>query len=372
MKIKISNAGFTLPELLVAVGVFAVVIAIIASFYVQTFRVTRKVNSQSQIYEDARYIMQKIKQEIHASAIDYDEYYNQNVVIGNFGQNFGKYYSSFYNPGSDEKLGFYCNDKTTRNDPACTQLKKTVDKNTGENPFNGKFLSGNSGDENAFCGTVSYDLLQDPSAKKGDCAAVPNISELYLISADGKKKTILARERINFSATETPAYALSILRLDGIDTGGDGLVDSFACADGFQCRGKTYDVKGFNKTAKDFQCNGNNSLWPAELPRAKSTELEELSGSCDTKAGGFAKDFVPISPLSVNVSSLNFKIFPLEDPHYAFAEQDQASQPSVTITMTVEPNANSVGTDEKFNPITLTETIYAGVRTQIPAPVLVE
>lgn len=104
---RFSQYAFTLPELLISVAIFAVVAVIVSSLYVDSFRLTGSANLQNQVYEDARYIMQKIAEEVRKNMIDYDEYYSQNVIgASNFGQNYGRYYSSFYNPGSDGKLGF--------------------------------------------------------------------------------------------------------------------------------------------------------------------------------------------------------------------------------------------------------------------------
>ena len=108
------SAGFTLIELLISVSIFAVVVVAVASLYIDIIRTSAKANLQKRVYSEARFLMKRLEKEIHANMIDYDEYYSQNVVIpskkgngvDNFGQNYGKYYSAFYNPGSDEKLGF--------------------------------------------------------------------------------------------------------------------------------------------------------------------------------------------------------------------------------------------------------------------------
>ncbi|MBI4994919.1 prepilin-type N-terminal cleavage/methylation domain-containing protein, partial [Candidatus Peregrinibacteria bacterium] len=114
-----NTIGFTLIEMLISVSLFAIVVVIFSSLLIQTILSSREANAQNQIYEDARFLMQRIAREIRSGMVDYDEYYSQNVVIpsnkgtDNFGQNYGKYYSSFYNPGSDEKLGFDCNDSSS-------------------------------------------------------------------------------------------------------------------------------------------------------------------------------------------------------------------------------------------------------------------
>ena len=121
---KPSRKAFTLAEMLIAIAIFGTVSTMAVSIYVQSFRETTRSNAQNRIYEYARQLLQLIAKAVHEGTIDYDEYYNQNVVIPtlnagdaipgasaikNFGRNFGRYYSSFFYPGSDEALGFYCN-----------------------------------------------------------------------------------------------------------------------------------------------------------------------------------------------------------------------------------------------------------------------
>lgn len=380
--------GFTLPEILVAVSIFVIVSTVIAGLYVQSFRETRRSNLQNQIYEDARFILQRIGDEIRSGAIDYDEYYNQNVVIGsgiglaNFGQNYGRYYSAFFNPGSDEKLGFTCNDGATRNNRSCTPLRRTLDKNTGENPFTGKYKPTMTPypSEDAFCGTVSYNLGITPN-HKGLCNGTSpdpmkeqtQIKELYLISADARKKTIIARERIG-GTTNEPVYALAILKLDGVDTNSDSIMDSFVCSSEFQCRGSADVAKVSTPSVPDPACDATAAL-PVELPRSRTLELEAGDEPCDPKSAGFSKDFVPISPFRVNIKDVRFIITPAEDPRYGFSEDNPAMpliQPRVTIILTVVPNPEFVTQREAFAPITLLSTVSAGILTPVPAPLLIQ
>lgn len=386
------TAGFTLPELLIAVSIFAMVATITGSMYIQAFRETRKTNLQNQIYEDGRFLLQRIADEIRAGMIDYDEYYNQNVVIGtlsaqwsipgagtqNFGQNYGRYYSAFFNPGSDNALGFDCNtaDLNTavgggasrdehRNKRTCTPLRKTIDRNTGENPFSGKYTN-SAQPEDAFCGAVLYSPATfNQNDRKGLCQSngAPDSDqeklqkELYLISADAFTKTIIARERIGGTAPN-PVYALSLLRLKGEDTNNDSIPDRFTCS-------------------AEFQCFSNASpCTSANLPRIRTRALlhtvnNDFDDQCDTLDNAFSKDFVPMSPFSINVKDINFFITPAENPHYAFAEDDMQEQPLVTIVLTVEQNTAQVGVNSNIPPITFIATVSPRTLAPIPAPLLV-
>ncbi|MFA6521708.1 MAG: type II secretion system protein [Candidatus Gracilibacteria bacterium] len=407
-----SCVGFTLMELLLAISIFSIIATVSSSLYIRSFSETRKSNLQNQVFDDARFIMSRLMEAVRENAIDYDEYYNQNVVIPsgvlvpnrgiyNYGQNFGRYYSAFFNPGTDVKLGFDCNSGGLRNQPNCMPLRKSIDRNTGSNPFEGKYSSliVNTG-EDAFCGSVSYGVLQGAvGGRKGKCTpplpALPAVNgvpepsrervedELYLISADATTKTIFAREAIGKFKVSPEVYALSMLKMSGVDTNGDGSVDSFVCAEGFQCRGKQDMTTVENPDPPrplDPDCNGQGVIL-GELPRttglAATLKYTDLSSSdsnsaCDPKSGGFSKDFVPISPLRMDIKALNFYITPSDDPYYAFAESNQISQPKVTIVLTVGLNPYEASPTDNLEPITLVETVSAGVTTPIPAPLLVQ
>ncbi|GEM_PF-985810 len=414
MKNQNAKFAFTLPEILIAVSIFSVVSLVVSTMYIQSFQETRRANLQNQVYEDARFIMARIVQEARDGMIDYDEYYNQNVVMPslaagvpilgiapgtpqNFGQNFGRYYSSFFHPGQDEALGFDCNDAPSggepyvsnpdrnlkRNQRNCVLLRKTIDRNTGANPFKGKYSAAVANkEEDAFCGTVTYatgsGALTDRHGQCSSLTGEPDLAaervqnQLYLISADGWMKTILVREKIGETGAGAAAqevYALSLLRLKGLDKNHDGTPDHFVCADDFQCRSAD-DVPNVDETDHGITpvTVGITSI-TAELPR--DADLTEGPVPDDPQNDGFSKDFVPISSLRVNISRLNFFISPTEDPHYAFSEATALEQPRVTIVLTVEQNPLTTGVYEPFEPVTLVQTVSSRVLSPIPAPLLI-
>ena len=391
-----ANPGFTLVELLISVGLFAVVIVFFSSIFIQSIRISHEANAQNQIYEDARFLMQRISKEIRSGMIDYDEYYAQNVVIpsekgtDNFGQNYGRYYSSFYNPGADKVkktdksglLGFDCNEEDPtsptgwlRNKPSCKMQTKTKDKNTGQNPFEGKLGNEEAGKENAFCGAVNYEITEKEGEIAGskmgklpdgtdlcspaeDAAKKPQ-HELYLISSDGRTKTIFAREKIGIDKDGNSAYALSFLRMKGEDLKGeDGVPDTFTCEDGFGCTGETGGVAGCSITET--------------LPASRAVELNSTDDVCDTGDIAFGKDFVPISPFRANIAGFDVYISPSENPHYAFSEDNVQYSSRVKVVLTLEPNPKYFNIKNTFKPITVARTIYSGALDKVPAPVLVE
>ncbi len=344
--------------------------------FIDSFKNSRRFALQNSVYEDAGFIMNQLADQIQNSYIDYDEYYNQNVVVPGviprtnhaptYGQNFGMYYSAFFNPGNDKanpadaegRLGYSCNNGARNKPPRyvdelgvakeCIPIRDSLDRQTGQNPYTGK-PGMNAASANAFCNGGLCNTL------------AMTVNELYLISPDAKQKTIFARERIGGNALANQGiWALSKVQLSGSDETGDGIIDSFKCAEGYSC-GLAPDC---------------DSAVAATYPR-KNEDLQptdpQFIQSCDNKENGFAHDFIPISPLRADVMSLSFKIAPVEDPAYAFAESETQREPQVTISLTVRPNPEMLQDKNAFAPFTLVRTVSAlSSSPGVKAPVKVE
>lgn len=321
------NKGFTLIEVLIASSIFAMVSMIGATIFMNISQSERKTSLTNAIYEDARVVMEMLAREIRAGTIDYEEYYSINVLSADhYGKNRGVYGSRFYDPGykyikdtppepgdNPADLGTTCFD-VDGNSGACKDaytilFPLSVDKNTGKNFYNDPSKA------NAFCDGV-----------KGKCDDKP-LDELYLISADGREKTILIKQKTSTSGD----YALSMIKLEGTDKDTNGVVDTFEC-----------------KT--DYKCSDD--------PPPKNIQ-EDLFNIATA-------DFIPISPLRSSISDLKFYISPADDPYKAFAEKDMQYQPYVTIVLTLEPSvkekANYPGDPPK---ITIQTTVSAGVKQKI-------
>jgi len=96
----------------------------------------------------------------------------------------------------------------------------------------------------------------------------------------------------------------------------------------------------------------------------------DAGANCENTRLGFNKDFVPISPLRIDIQRLDFHITPVEDPHYAFAEEAVQQQPMVTIVLTVAPSPDYASAID-LDPVTFIKTVMVGVESPIPAPVKV-
>lgn len=331
------NKGFTLIEVLIASSIFAMVSMIGATIFMNISQSERKTSLTNAIYEDARVVMEMLAREIRASTIDYEEYYSVGALqSAYYGINRGVYGSRFYDPGYEYNggnpaqgsnpgdLGTTCFDPAedpptpeTCNDTHTILFPLSVDKNTGKNFWNG------TANETAFTGEQS---------------------ELYLISADGREKTILIKQKIT-----ADDYALSMIKLDGVDSDTNGVVDIFKCKTDYTCTTSINNYADFKHPAGDY----SKIFLP---PKSDSGKIFTI----------LTADFIPISPLRSSISDLKFYISPKDDPYKAFAEKDMQYQPYVTIVLTLEPSekerANYPGDPPK---ITIQTTVSAGVKQKI-------
>jgi len=318
--------GFTLIEVIMATSLFTIVSMIGVTVFTDVARVQRKLYLESALYEDGRFLMERLSREIKQNTIDYDEYYNRNVSGGAFGQYFSCYATRFYNPGinsigTTDDIGATCTAPAASagfspvEKPGCVIDKDTLDVNTGQNPYMGMNIPNPA---NAFC-----DPNYPPATACTIDATLHKRDQLYLIDAKGKQKTIFALKKINATPVEN---ALSMIRLDGVDANKDGIAETW-----------------YDPTFADYHCDPAFDCAPANF--APSNKLEETLDA-STDAAKLWQGFVPISPLRSKIKSLYFFVSPLEDPRKAFAETDPAvrilQQPNVTIIMTLEPAASQL------------------------------
>ncbi len=347
---KISRReGFTLVEVIIASSIFTVVSLIGVTIFINVIRIQKRIYLENAIYEDGRFMMERLSREIRGNAIDYEEYYNKLVEESvDYGAKHGCYATRFYNPGTDGPynggLGAYCSNPPLvdpKTKPGCVIDKTTLDINTGRNPYEGITAPDNTaGDANAMCSLkfpLSPACTMDPTLNDRD--------ELYLIDSKGKEKTIFALKQFN----SVPEYALGMVRIDGKDSNGDDIVDqwidkstvtpSFFCALGFDCP-------------------------------ASGEALLSLESTLGFTPATLYQGFIPMTPQRTNITRLRFYVSPLEDPRKAFAETDAAQaiqqQPHVTIVMTLQPAASELSAFQGSAPtITLQTTVSSRVYNEV-------
>lgn len=305
---------------------------------------------ENAIYEDARFMMERISREIRNNAINFEEYYNKNLPGDNqYGETYGCYAAQFYNPGNDlgnmgaiyfpGSLGAFCNDGTPYIGQDCVVYKPSVDLNTGQYPYLG--ATNNPDPSNAFC--PKY-----PNEGGGPLSCTTqnlnSTGELYLIDKDGRTETIFAKKKVG-----DDQYALGMIKKIGEDTNKDGIFETwkgctsneFCCADGFSCPS---GVGGLTKLEDSLDFSNSGS--------------------------GIYTGFIPISPLRSNITSLEFVVTPGEDPRKAFAEFGSITQPLVRISLTVQPSKDQLAkfgnpSDENIPTIVLQNTISSRIQTEV-------
>lgn len=314
--------GFTLVELIITVTIFSIFMLSLVTLTIDLYRNSRRIQLQEQLFQDMRAMMRQVTLLIENNAIDYEEYYRASIgdvylagldPAGSY--IYGDYGRQFYDFGSDGAAGILCNDGTVDlSVDACVIDKTTVDTNTGQHVGN------------AFCGDPAQALC-----------LTSDQDVLYLLNEKGDKKQILALEGVERTIDGTPIETVfSTLWLNGTDTDGDDVVDTWAIA-------------------PEFNVIGSNVL-------------DDLSDGGDET--GLYDGFIPISPMRTNITGLKFHIDPLEDPYKAFAETDVTTgtlvQPHVTIIMTAQPSAAELG--NYLGPIptrTLQTTVYSEIKNDV-------
>lgn len=361
--------GFTLIEVMVALTISGVLLTILIKSFFDTYIFSQEMAVRASLLQDSKVIFDSIAQEIEEGEVDYEEYFNQCVVKNNcpnsqafdaetqdpYGDKHGLYAWQFYDGGVyyeangeiQDGAGSLCQVNGAGGyevrrvpNPDCVSgvLSYSEDFNTGVSSHFSPGLK-----SFAVCTSRYYEI----SNTKNDGTVGPLVyhsgngcggnegnvfTELYLISKDGKRKTIFAKERVSYAEE---SYAISKLELVADETEfiGNQSLTTFVCSEEYDC-----------------SQNNNTMVERKDLVEANKNE-------------NWARDFVPISPLKVNVESLKFVIEPLEDPEKAFGEFDKDTQipPKVTILMTLRgsPDYYFFGLDEDYS-LSLQRTVVVG------------
>jgi prepilin-type N-terminal cleavage/methylation domain-containing protein len=355
------NKGFTLLEALIASTIFAMVAMVGANIFINISHSERKTELANSLYEDARVVLETLATEIRESTIDYEEYYNIEVLeSGVYGINRGVYGSRFYDPGykigvggapevgsSPDHLGVeWLNDEGDKAGPGeeFVVYPLSVDKNLGRNPYD-KDEPENSA--SAFCEPA----VTTPPV--GGCSKPEEgHSELYLISEDGREKTTIIKQLLPITGDSV----ISILEMEGLDLDNNGIVDVFTCD---------------NKVAELCETEGQlvSDGYEFDHPHPSSFNTEGLSFPINDNETFTISDspFSPISPRRSNITELKFIIWPDEDPYKAFAESDIQYHPNVTIIISMEPSASEIENypGENIPKVTLQTTVSTGVLEKV-------
>jgi prepilin-type N-terminal cleavage/methylation domain-containing protein len=227
---KHSQRGLTIIELLVAISLFATVSLLALNVFVNITRMQGRIVLENAIYEDARFMMERMARAIRNNTLDYEEYFNKSIDQENqFGDLQGCYAAQFYNPGegisispfndpthlTDKpgELGALCNDDKVYNGQDCVVYKPSVDLNTGNFPYIGYSTAANSktntDKSNAFCPLIYGGTVVGCDGIENSY----NLDQLYLIDKDGRSKTVFAQKKIKNLANGLIENALARMRI---------------------------------------------------------------------------------------------------------------------------------------------------------------
>ena len=349
-----TNKGFTLMEALIASTIFAMVAMVGANIFINISHSERKTELANALYEDARVVLETMANEIREGTIDYEEYYNIEVLQSDiYGVNRGVYGSRFYDPGHKIGAGGAPEPGSNPTDLGVEWLNAegneagpdeefvvyplSVDKNLGIHPYDGVE------EASAFC---------EPAVKAGACSKPEKgHGELYLISEDGREKTTIIRQRLE----TTGDYVISILRMEGLDLDNNGIVDIFTCDHKVEKLCGTEDALALDNY--EFEHPDSFNTEGLSFPLKPGNETFRLSES----------PFSPISPLRSSITELKFILWPDEDPYKAFAEADVQYHPNVTIVISMQPSASEIENypGENIPTVSLQTTVSTGVLEKI-------
>ena len=395
-----STKGFTLTEVLVAMGLFAVVSTIAASVLVDVVQLQKKSSVQNEIYEDARILMQQLTNEIQSGTIDYEEYYSMNVVqqkkavIGGsyYGINYGAYASRFFNPGktqfpdknniagniskNPDNLGIECSYPSDLAKDCEIYFSDSSDLNTGQNPYKNNISSYAATDANALCDKdlgIPAIIKNSSGDAVNSCDLISNIvPELYLIDSSGTHKTILGLKKMTdtdnavgmVKMTDTD-NAVGMVKMTGQDLDQNGIVDVFSCDSDYKCTAAddtVYDISAAFKYPFIADCLSLGKCTNVKDYLLKNKIRIPRKADLLTAFDANTSQFVPITPTRANIEALTFTINPLDDPYKAYAEPNMQTQPTVTINMTIGLSSTAKGDyPGQFPDVTLQTTVTAGV-----------
>lgn len=364
--------GFTLLEVIIVLGIFSIVSIVSVDTYINGFRSEQRAALQNKVMQDARLILNILSDEISQSQIDYDEYFNQCVILGAcpiadfpdlddpedldvleetfYGQNHGYYSWQFFHggysradrTGNEDGYGSLCQTNggglARYPDVSCITgpLAFSEDSNTGVNPANNDLTDLTETDEaSAFCANNTFKLfgtseiltegVSSDDSQRNCASGIPRVfSELYLINSVSNRKIIIGKGLIG-EVDGTDDFAVKKIHLEPIDIESTQNlqypVSIYGCASEYSCTETTVDIVTTNDTVDEL--GQPISVVPRDALYSNTENIYQ--------------NFVPISPLSVNVVDLKFIISPEEDPYRAYREE-RLGHPKVTIILEIEPS----------------------------------
>lgn len=310
--------GYTFVELMVAMGIFSVVLVLTTTITINFNNTQKRERARNMLIEETQFLLNRISNMIRDNQIDYAEYYSNSynspaqavedpVEYGN-------------DPKEYEWRFYYL--------PTCQYPERHAD-NTSEDGIACDRFNPSGFDEGFFDSYADNNLPALNDDRDAHAIMAPDGAsnadgyhqhELYLISVDGTTKTILKRLSNN------------------IDDDDDGQIDEQKIA---------FWEPGEDLTGNDFT-DGGERLGMLQLVAEEDLDDDgelDFIPAVDFQTDGDTDievtDFIPITPKTLDIVDLKFYIAPLDDPRKATDETgtDVQMQPHVTIVITTKPGA---------------------------------
>jgi prepilin-type N-terminal cleavage/methylation domain-containing protein len=310
--------GFTLIELMLSLTILTLLAIFGGRIYLNYTDASRDLKAGNLVYEEARFLMERLVREVRQNGIDYEQYYNQNINIqidpaGGYADNYCTY-SSFFYDNDNESIG-------SRN----LDLEDDIINIYGLEPEAVRpieaelYLINMAGDKRTVLTRVVKDVEGETIGK---------VAMLKMVGRDFGDDHINGRESYNLDAGHD-------FECIPDDREGDGKIDSWHCDAGYPC-----DTKFTTTSTSYFDCEGYTH--------------KIVNDPLDAD-----HSFVDLSPNALNIINLQFIVSPQDDPWKAYNMNEVQIQPHVTIQMTAEANPKLVGavTEKLIPSITLTSTV---------------
>ncbi|MBW7954404.1 prepilin-type N-terminal cleavage/methylation domain-containing protein [Candidatus Gracilibacteria bacterium] len=339
-----NNSGFTLIEILVGILIF--IIVILGGFQALSSLTLGKVKliEKTNITKDITYFTEKLFDEIKAGGtIDYEEYFNRLVVGNNTSSGYYIKNTGFGNFGSGGSVGsnsygdnyYYCRSSngTNMGTGGCynnnfnTYSNSTLTKPQRYNQYTLQFVDYNS-DQNADLGDENGDgkitgdkddehLGEGPLVFTGG----ENIKELYLISGDGKKRTLFRWRWEEDMGNKPPTATCNSTAF------GSGCIGTIEI---LKLEGKDWGVN-HNKTSSGAY-DGLIDTWIIDPNYGTGTEV--IAGA--TNYNYWQKLF----PDTISVSDFKVYLYPNINSKYGWKNLTNSTNinPYVKLSITLEPS----------------------------------
>jgi len=269
------KSGFTLIELLVAVGMSAIFITAASQVFGQIYLAQKKIEVSQNLYDESRFLMERITKIMRENTIDYDRYFEKSGPSLATCPNFDG--DQISNTASD------ANTEANRIALGYPSIFYWDTNNNGTQDYN---LGGLQDDASLDPCTVAFNGLQNV---------------LYLINADRTVRTAIQKNTDD---------RIEIDRQLGADNDGDGIVDFWS---------NTASYTG--------------GVCKIEYPTSSENFYEVLGDSNSETFCETAHVNTVISPQIIEVETISFDPAPDRDPFLSFKVPSSRIHPNIFVSI---------------------------------------